>query len=66
MKKPKIFATTVNGTTTQVKAYKKENALRRLQMLDKSLTSKDVYQLKNAVNSHQAIVEEEYPEICNA
>lgn len=64
MSKAKIFATEISGTTNVVKAYKKVNAVKRFQMIDKSIRAKDVYQLENAVNSQQATVEDEFPEIC--
>lgn len=64
MSKAKIFATEIAGTTNVIKAYTKKNAVIRFMMLDKSIRAKDVYELKNTVNSHQATIEDEYPEIC--
>lgn len=63
MKKAKVFSAQVNGTFTQVKAYKKANAVARLQQLDATIKASDVKMI-NTQNSHQACVEELYPEIC--
>lgn len=63
MKKAKVFSANVNGTFTQIKAYKKENAVARFQQLDASIKKSDV-RVTNAQNSHQACVENVYPEIC--
>lgn len=65
MKKATVYAATINSTTTEVKAYKKANAVKRFQMIDPSIKSKDVYKT-NFQNSHQGVVEELYPETCNA
>lgn len=63
MKNSKVFSATVKGTTTQVKAYKKVNAVARFQQLDATIKASDVKKI-NAQNSHQACVEDLYPEIC--
>lgn len=63
MKKAKVFSAEVNGTFTQVKAYKKANAVARFQQLDSNVKASSVKML-NVQNSHQAPVEELYPEIC--
>lgn len=63
MKRAKVFQAEVNGTSTQVKAYKKSNAIARFQQLDPSVKSSSVYTLK-VNNSHQTPVEDIYPEIC--
>ena len=62
MKKAKVFSAEVNGTFTQIKAYKKANAVKRFQQLDSNVKAKNV-KLINAHNSHQACVEDLYPEI---
>jgi hypothetical protein len=63
MKKAKVFSAEVNGTFTQVKAYKKTNAVARFQQLDSNVKASDVRMI-NAQNSHQVPVEDLYPEIC--
>ena len=63
MKKAKIYSANVNGTFTQVKAYKKVNAVIRFQQLDSNVKASNVKML-NVQNSHQATVEDLYPEIC--
>ena len=63
MKKAKVFSAEVNETFTQIKAYKKINAVARFQQLDSRIKSSDVRMI-NAQNSHQACVEDLYPEIC--
>lgn len=63
MKKAHVYSASVNGTFTQLKAYKKENAVRRFQQLDASVRAADVRTV-NTQNSQQAAVEELYPEIC--
>ncbi len=63
MKNSKVFTAEVNGTFTQIKAYKKVNAVARFQQLDATIKSSDVKMI-NVQNSHQAPVEELYPEIC--
>lgn len=62
--KSKIFSAEVKGTFAQIKAFKKVNAVARFQQLDETVKSNDVRILKNAQNSHQATVEDLYPEIC--
>ena len=47
----------------QIKAYKKVNAVARFQQLDATIKASDVKMI-NAQNSHQACVEDLYPEIC--
>ena len=61
--KARIYSANANGTPTQVKAYKKRNAIARLKQLDENIKSSDVKSII-AFNSHQAPVEELYPEIC--
>ena len=63
MKNSKVFSSNVNGTFTQIKAYKKVNAVARFQHLDATFKASDVKMI-NAQNSHQACVEDLYPEIC--
>jgi hypothetical protein len=63
MKNSKVFSANVNGTFTQIKAYKKVNAVARFQQLDATIKASDVNVI-NAQNSHQACVEDLYPEIC--
>lgn len=63
MKKSKVFSASVNGTFTQIKAYKKINAVARFQQLDATIKASDV-KVINAKNSDQACVEDLYPEIC--
>ena len=57
--KAKVFYSMVNNTRTEIKAYKKENAVKRFQMLDSSITAKDV-KVCNKINSQQTPVEELY------
>ncbi len=64
MKNSKVFTAEVNGTFTQIKAYKKVNAVTRFQQLDATIKPSDVKMIK-VQNSHQAPIEELYPEICN-
>ena len=63
MKNSKVFSAVVKGTFTQVKAYKKANAVARLQQLDATIKASDVKMI-DAQNSHQSCVEDLYPEIC--
>ena len=63
MKNSKVFSACVNGTFTHIKAYKKINAVARFKQLDETLKASDVKKI-NVQNSHQAPVEELYPEIC--
>ena len=63
MKKAKVFSAEVNGTFTQIKAYKKVNAVARFQQLDATIKASDVKMI-NVQNSHQSCVEDLYPEIC--
>lgn len=63
MKKAKVYAAFANGTWTEIKAYKKENAIRRFQQLDPKVSVRGVT-VTTSTNSHQAPVEELYPEIC--
>ena len=62
MKKSRVYSANVNGTFTQVKAYKKANAVKRFQQLDETIREKDV-KVINAQNSEQAPVEDLYPEL---
>lgn len=62
--KAKIYSASVKGTFTQIKAYKKINAIARFKQLDETVKACNVVILKNAKNSHQVPVEELYPEIC--
>ena len=59
MKKAKVFSANVKGTFTQIKAYKKVNAIARFQQLDASIKASDV-KLINVQNSHQSPVEEAF------
>lgn len=61
--KAKVYSACVNGTFTQVKAFKKSNALARFKQLDESIRMSDIISL-STINSHQSPVEIEYPEIC--
>jgi len=63
MKKAKVFSAEINGTFTQVKAYKKANAVARFKQLDPNVKASNVKML-NIQNSNQAPIEELYPEIC--
>ena len=63
MKNSKVFSASVNGVFTQIKAYKKINAVARFKQLDPTIKTSDV-KIINAQNSHQACVEDSYPEIC--
>lgn len=60
--KANIYCATVKGTPTQVKAFKKCNALAYLQKLDNTVQESDVYLLK-VYNSHQVVIELEYPDL---
>jgi hypothetical protein len=60
--KAKVFGAVINGTWTEVKAYKKENAVKRLQQIDGSIKSNGVSKTKS-INSHQGVVEDLYPEL---
>ena len=62
MKKAKVYSANVNGTFTQVKAYKKANAVKRFQQMDAAVTANHVYVLA-VKNSHQSPVEDLYPEL---
>ena len=61
--KAKVFSAEVKGTFTQIKAFKKINAVARFQQLDASVDARNVKKI-NVCNSHQVPVEELYPEIC--
>lgn len=63
MEKSKVFSANVNGTFTQIKAYKKVNAVARFQQLDETIKASDVKMI-SVKNSQQACVEDLYPEIC--
>lgn len=58
----KIYCATVKGTQTQVKAFKKCNAVAYLQKIDNTVQESDVYLLK-VWNSHQVVIELEYPDL---
>lgn len=58
----KVFAAWVNGTWTEVKAFSKANAYTRLNQLDSNVKMSDVKKT-DSKNSHQAPVEELYPEL---
>lgn len=58
MKTAKIFSANVNGTFTQIKAFKKSNAVARFKEFDSSIKNKDVSELKSAINSHQAPIDD--------
>ena len=62
--KAKIYSASVKGTFTQIKAYKKINAIARFKQLDETVKACNDVNLKNVSNSHQVPVEELYPEIC--
>lgn len=53
-KRPKVWGSWVNGVWTEVKAYKKSNAVKYLQTQDKSVRT--VY-CTHSVNSHQAPID---------
>ena len=55
MSKAKVYGAWVNGVWTEVKAYKKTNALSHLQAQDASVKS---VSLTSACNSHQAPIDE--------
>ena len=61
--KAKVFTANVKGTPTQIKAYKKVNAVARFQQLDETIIASDVKRI-SIENSHQGCVEDLYPEIC--
>ena len=63
MKKAKVFSAEVKGIFTQIKAYKKVNAVARFKQLDETIKTSDVKMI-NVQNSHQSPVEDYYPEIC--
>jgi hypothetical protein len=63
MKNSKVLTANVNDTPTQVKAYKKRNAVARFQQLDSEIKDSDV-RIIHAQNAQQACVEDLYPEIC--
>jgi hypothetical protein len=63
MKNSKVYAATVLGTTTLVKAHYKVNAIARFQQQDNTVRAKDV-RVFNVINSQQACVEESHPEVC--
>lgn len=61
MKKAKVFAGWLNGTWTEIKAFKKENALasfQRQNKSDKPIKATDISVNKNARNSGQSPVDE--------
>ncbi len=61
MKNAKVFAGWLNGTWTQIKAFKKENAVAEFQRLNKSetpITAKDI-KVAGVINSGQAPVDEQ-------
>lgn len=62
--KARIYSANVNGCPTQVKAYKKENALARFWQLGAIDLTIDMLKVLNVYNSHQFPVEKLYPEIC--
>lgn len=60
--KAKVFAGWLNGTWTEIKAYRKENAVAAFQSQNKSekpITAKDIKVNPLARNSHQAPVDEQ-------
>lgn len=62
MKNAKVFAGWLNGTWTQIKAYKKENAVAEFQRLNKSataITTKDIKVAKGVQNSGQTPVDQQ-------
>ena len=62
MKISKVYSGEVKGIFTQVKAYKKANAVSRLQQLDSTIKASGV-KIINVKNSHQGCVEDLYPEL---
>ena len=56
--KAKIYSASVKGIFTQIKAFKKENALVRFKQLDPIITNKDISIISGIQNSHQVPVEE--------
>ena len=62
MKKAKVYSANVNGTFTQLKAYKKSNAVKCFQQLDSAVKKENVYVL-DVQNSQEAPIEDLYPEL---
>lgn len=60
--KPKVFSAWANGMSTQIKAYRKENAIKEFQRLDPKIGASDVNLLKGVKNSHQAAIDEDQHE----
>ena len=58
MIKAKVYAGWVNGTWTEIKAYKKAAAVKYMREKDKSVKSKDIIKT-NSINSHQVPVDAE-------
>ena len=56
MNNAKVFGAWVNGVWTEVKAFKKVNAVARFQELDSSVRANQVSKT-NSMNSHQAPVD---------
>jgi len=62
MAKAKVFSGWLNGTWTEIKAYRKENAVAAFQnqnKCDMPITAKDIKVDKNARNSGQSAVDEQ-------
>ena len=57
MTKAKVFGAWANGTWTEVKAFKKANAVTRFQELDATIKAGQVSKT-SSVNSHQVPVDE--------
>lgn len=55
--KPKVFCTVIDETPVYVKAYLKENAVRRLQEINPNVNHRRVH-WAHGMNSHQATVDE--------
>jgi hypothetical protein len=60
----KQYSATINGTTTIIKAFYKENAVRYFQSLDENISYADVKSSKS-FQSHQSPVEYEHTKICS-
>ena len=64
--RPKIYSfySESKRAFTQVKAYSKNSVIiYAKEIMNDSIKSSEITILKNAVNSHQSIIEEEYPNL---
>ena len=59
MKKAKVYSAEVNGIFTQLKAYKKINAITRFKQLNPDIKASNVRKI-NAVNPQQTPIEDIY------